>query len=95
MALLGLNRRGSFEVEEATIAKVHDAIRARRLTCRGLVDSYAPRINAYDKNGPAINAIVTINPNATKEADEMDPRFAQSGLTGPLHWVPMIVKEQF
>src|SRR5438128_12525542 len=80
-----------FEVEEATIAQVHDAMRAGRLTCRGLVDAYIRRINAYDKNGPAINAIVTINPDATKEADEKDRR----GMNGPLHCVPMIVKDNF
>jgi len=93
--LLGAQTAAPFEVEEATIAQVHDAMRDRRLTCRGLVDAYVRRINAYDKNGPAINAIVTINPDATKEADEMDRRFAQSGLTGPLHCVPMIVKDNF
>jgi amidase len=84
-----------FEVEEATIAQVHDAMRAGRLTCRGLVDAYLRRISAFDKNGPAINAIVTINPGATKEADELDRRFAQSGPVGPLHCVPMIVKDNF
>ena len=84
-----------FEVAEATIAQVHDAMRAGRLTCRGLVDSYIRRINAYDKNGPAINAIVTINPEATKEADEKDRGFAQSGVRGPLYCVPMIVKDNF
>jgi amidase len=86
---------GRFDVEETTIGQVHDAMRERRLTCRELVDAYIRRINAYDKNGPAINAIVTINPDATKEADEMDRRFGQSGLTGPLHCVPMIVKDNF
>src|SRR5277367_2584282 len=84
-----------FDVVEATIAHVHDAMGAGRLTCRGLVDAYIRRINAYDKNGPAMNAIVTINPDATKEADEMDRRFAQAGLSGPLHCVPMIVKDNF
>ena len=84
-----------FEVEEATIAQVHAAMRERRLSCRELVDAYIRRINAYDKNGPAINSIVTLNPNATKEAEELDRRFAQSGLTGPLHCVPMIVKDNF
>jgi amidase len=84
-----------FEVEEATIAQVHDAMREHRLTCRELVDAYIRRIDTYDKNGPAINSIVTINPDATKEADDLDRRFAQSGLTGPLHCVPMIVKDNF
>ncbi len=84
-----------FEVEEATIAQVHDAMKAGRLTCRALVDQYLKRIEAYDKNGPAINAIVLINPDVQKEAGELDRRFAQSGLTGPLHCVPMIVKDNF
>ena len=92
---LGAQTVPFFEVEEATIAQIHDAMRDRRLTCRGLVDAYIRRINAYDKNGPAINAIVTINPGALQEADEMDHRFAQSGLIGPLHCVPMIVKDNF
>jgi amidase len=85
----------AFEVEDATIAQVHDAMKAGRLTCRALVDQYLKRIEAYDKNGPAINSIVLVNPNVTKEADELDRRFAQSGLTGPLHCVPMIVKDNF
>jgi amidase len=84
-----------FEVEEATISQVHDAMKARHLTCRALVDQYLKRIAAYDKNGPGINAIVLINPDAGKQADELDRRFSQSGLTGPLHCVPLIVKDNF
>ena len=85
----------AFEVQEATIAQVHAAMLGGRLTCRGLVDAYLRRIEAYDKNGPAINAIVIVNPQATKEAEELDRRFAAGGLTGPLHCVPMIVKDNF
>jgi amidase len=84
-----------FEVEEATISQVHAAMRAGQLTCRALVDEYLKRIAAYDKNGPSINSIVLLNPDAGKEADELDRRFAQSGLTGALHCVPMIVKDNF
>jgi Asp-tRNA(Asn)/Glu-tRNA(Gln) amidotransferase A subunit family amidase len=83
------------EVEEATIAQVHDAMKAGRLTCRALVGQYLKRIEAYDKNGPALNSLVVLNPEAEKQADEMDRRFAQSGLSGPLHCVPMIVKDNF
>ncbi|HJZ97748.1 MAG TPA: amidase family protein [Candidatus Solibacter sp.] len=84
-----------FEVEEATIAHVHEAMRAGRLTCHDLVAQYLKRIEAYDKNGPAINSIVVVNPDALKQADELDRRFAQSGLTGALHCVPAIVKDNF
>ena len=99
LAIAGLpllaQKPAPLEVEEATISQVHDAMKAGRLTCRALVDQYLRRIDAYDKNGPAINAIILINPDAVKEADELDRRFAQSGLTGPLHCVPMIVKDNF
>ena len=86
--------QSTFEVEEGTIAQVHDAMKAG-LTCRALVDQYLKRIEAYDKNGPAINSIVLVNPDVGKEADDLDRRFSQSGLTGPLHCVPMIVKDNF
>ena len=84
-----------FAVNEATIAQVHAAMREGRLTCRGLVEQYLRRIDAYDKTGPAINAIVMTNPRALEEADDLDRRFKQSGPTGPLHCVPMIVKDNF
>ena len=84
-----------FEVTEATIAQVHEEMKAGRLTCRALVDLYLKRIEAFDKNGPAINSIVLINPEVEKEADELDRLFARSGLTGPLHCVPTIVKDNF
>ena len=84
-----------FQVEEASIADIHAAFRAARITCRGLVERYLRRIDAYDKNGPAVNAIVTVNPKALAEADALDARYKASGPTGPLHCVPMIVKDNF
>ena len=85
----------AFRVEETTISQIHEAMKAGRLTCHALVDAYLRRIDAYDKNGPSLNAIVVINPDAMKQADEFDRRFAQSGLTGPLHCIPAIVKDNF
>src|SRR5262245_54632488 len=70
-----------FQLEEATIASVHAAMKAKQLTCRQLVDAYLDRIAKFDK--PAINAIVLTNPDARKEADALDRQFAQRGLTGP------------
>jgi len=70
-------------------------MKAGRLTCRALVSAYLARIDVYDKKGPAINAIVMTNPNALKEADELDRRYRQRGPTGPLHCVPAIVKDNF
>jgi amidase len=84
-----------FEVVEATIADVHAAMRDGRLTCRQLVDAYLARIEAYDRNGPALNAVVLVNPRVREEADALDARFKASGPVGPLHCVPMLVKDNF
>ena len=93
--LLPAQPAAPFDVVEATIAQVHDAMKAGHLSCRQLVAAYLRRIDAYDKNGPAINSIVVVNPEVEKQADDLDRRFAQSGLTGPLHCVPVIVKDNF
>jgi amidase len=85
----------TFRIEEATIADVHAAMKAGRLTCRALVQAYLARIEAYDKKGPSLNAITLVNPNVLAEADAMDARFKQKGVTGPLHCVPAIVKDNF
>src|SRR3989442_8777006 len=89
---------GAFDLlrsEEATIADIHAAFKAKTLTCRGLVQMYLDRIEAYDKKGPALNAIVVTNPDALKVADALDVKFAQSGPVGTLHAVPLIVKDNY
>ena len=85
----------AFDVEEATIAHVHAAMRSKRLTCVALVEAYLARIEKYDKQGPALNAITVVNPDARAEADALDRQFARRGLTGRLHCIPMIVKDNF
>ena len=65
------------------------------VTARQLVEYYLARIEAYDKQGPAINSIITINPNALERADELDRAYRRNGLTGPLHGIPMIVKDNY
>jgi amidase len=80
---------------EATIADIQAALKARQITCRQLVQMYIDRIEAYDRKGPALNAIIMINPNALATADLLDTKQAQSGLVGPLHCVPIIVKDNY
>ena len=95
-ALSPLEAQRAFRVEETTIAEVHAAMRNGGLTCRALVQAYLRRIDAYDKRGPAINAITVVNPDALATADSLDRRFAATRqLVGPLHCVPMIVKDNF
>ncbi|HWP37942.1 MAG TPA: amidase family protein [Gemmatimonadales bacterium] len=84
-----------FTIEEATIAEIQAAFRSGGLTCRGLVEQYLRRIEAYDKNGPALNAIVVVNPGALQTADSLDGVFRRNGPIGALHCVPIIVKDNF
>src|SRR6266516_4183755 len=85
----------TFRLQETTIEAVQNAYKAGRLTAHQLVELYLKRIDAYDKKGPAINSIITINPKALEEADRLDAAFKRSGLTGSLHGIPVIVKDQF
>ena len=85
----------TFRLQETTIEAVQNAYKAGRLTAHQLVELYLKRIDAYDKKGTAINSIITINPKALEEADRLDAAFKRSGLTGPLHGIPVIVKDQF
>src|ERR687892_521015 len=84
----------SFSVLETTIEDVHHAYRSGQLTARKVVQMYLERIEAYDKAGPAINAIITINPKALEEADRLDAALKSSGFVGPLHGIPVVVKDQ-
>lgn len=83
------------EVIELTIADMHAALRAGTMTTRALVEAYLARIEAIDRSGPALNSIITINPAALDEADRLDALFAKTGeLSGSLHGVPVLVKDQ-
>jgi len=84
----------AFHLLEATIDDIHEAFRAKQLTCRALVELYLRRIDAYDKAGPSLNAVQTVNPHALQEADRLDAAFRSSGSTGPLHCIPTLVKDQ-
>lgn len=84
-----------FQIVETTIADIHAAFRARTLTCRGLVQQYLDRIQAYDKRGPAINSLIVVNPAALVVADSLDAEMLRGGALRPLHCIPMIVKDNF
>jgi amidase len=84
-----------FKVEEATIPEIEQAFRDHRLTCHQLVQTYFNRIAAYDKQGPKLNAILTLNGSALAAADHLDAAFAQGGAVGPLHCVPVVLKDNY
>lgn len=87
---------GGVELMELTIAEAHAAMLDGSLTARQLVMAYFERIDAYDRNGPTINAIILENPRALARADSLDRELRQTGnLTGPLHGIPFIVKDNY
>jgi len=84
----------AFHLMEATVDEVRGALQSGRATCRGLVELYLKRIETYDKAGPGLNAVQTINPRALQEADRLDAAFKSSGPVGPLHCISVLVKDQ-
>ena len=86
-------RGQGFVLEEATISSIHAAIEAGGLTCRTLVEMYLKRIAAFDKQGPSLNAVILINPKVREQADELDQFYKQHGFKGPLHGIPVLLKD--
>ena len=84
----------AFNVVEATIGDIHAAYKAGMLTVRQLVRMYLDRIAAYDQQGPAINAVISLNPAALDESDRLDAAFRTTGFVGPLHGIPVLMKDQ-
>lgn len=85
-----------FEVHEATIASIHEAMASGSLTATELVQAYLNRIEAYDKDGPYINSLITVNEQALQRAAEIDSLYEVGGeMTGPLHGIPIVVKDNF
>jgi amidase len=84
----------SFQVMETSIDAIHRAYKTGVLTSHQLTQQYLDRINAYDQQGPAINSIITINPKALEEADRLDAEYKKSGFVGPLHGIPVLVKDE-
>lgn len=82
------------DLMEITIQKVHQAMKEGKLTCRQLTEFYLERIEQYDRKGPSLKSVILVNPRAIQEAEKLDRRFAEQGdLTGPLHGIPVLLKD--
>ena len=81
-----------FELEEITLGELQDGLRTGRFTARKLAEAYLGRIEAIDKRGPAINAVIEINPDALAIADTID-RERRNAVPGPLHGIPVLIKD--
>ena len=89
------NAQERFHLIDTTIDGIHAELRAGRLSCVQLVQGYLERIKAYDQAGPALNAVQNVNPDALKQAAQLDAqrKVGANGI-GPLHCIPVLVKDQ-
>ena len=82
-----------FELEEITIAELQDGMKSGKFTAHSLAEQYLARIDEIDKRGPAINAIIELNPDALSIAEALDRERTAKGPRGPLHGIPMLIKD--
>ena len=92
---LPITQDQSVEVFEASITELQEAMSDGRVTAVQLVDAYLARISAYDQGGPALNSMVYLNPNARAQAAALDQERALRGARGPLHGIPIILKDNY
>ncbi len=83
----------SFDLLTAGVTDIQAAVDAGKLTYEKLVQMYLTRIEAYDKNGPKLNAVLQIHPRALEIARELDEERRAKGLRSPLHGIPIVVKD--
>jgi len=83
----------AFELDEITISELQDGMKSGKFTARSLVEKYSSRIREIDKNGPAINSVLELNPDALSIADALDQERKAKGPRGPLHGIPVLIKD--
>jgi amidase len=86
---------GSLNIGSASIADLNEAYGSGRLTSEKVVSAYLKRIEAYDKRGPMINAVITLNPKAMATAKALDAERKSGKVRGPLHGIPVVLKDNF
>ena len=81
------------DLEEVTIEQLQTRMASGELTARQLVEAYFARIEAIDRAGPTLRSILETNPDALEIADALDRERAQGTLRGPLHGIPIVLKD--
>ena len=84
---------GPFDLDETTISQLQERIASGELTCRAIAEMYLERIDALNTNGPRLHAVLETNPDALRIADELDQELRGGGPRGPLHGIPILLKD--
>ena len=87
--------RSSFDPYEASILELQLAMATGQITARALTEYYLARIDRYDQRGAALNSMAFINADALAEADRLDSERVSNGPRGPLHGIPVVVKDNY
>src|SRR5947207_11143388 len=82
-----------FELDEVATAELQAGMKSGKYTARSIAKKYLARIDEIDKRGPAINAVIEINPDALAIADALDKERREKGVRGPLHGIPVLIKD--
>ena len=84
---------GDFELDEITVDQLQDAMKSGKYTSESVTKMYLDRIHEIDKNGPTLNTVIELNPDALTIARQLDQERAQGKIRGPLHGVPIMIKD--
>jgi amidase len=82
-----------FELDEITVDEIRDGLKSGKYTIKAITEKYIFRIKSIDKDGPAINSIIELNPDALRIAEELDKELKEKGPRGPLHGIPILIKD--
>lgn len=82
-----------FKFEEYTISQLSEGYKNEDFTIQVVVQSYLDRINAIDKNGPRLNSVIQVNPDALKIAEQLDQELKEGKSRGPMHGIPVLLKD--
>jgi amidase len=85
--------RAAFTLDEATIADLQERMQSGRETARTIAEQYLARIDAIDRSGPALHAVIEVNPDAVAIADRLDAERKGGRIRGPLHGIPILIKD--
>ncbi len=95
LAAVITTRSPALDLATATIAELQAAMANGTLTSEKITATYLARVAAYDQEGPALNTIITANPKALAEAKALDAERKAGKVRGPLHGIPIVLKDNF
>ncbi|HEV2421860.1 MAG TPA: amidase [Candidatus Acidoferrales bacterium] len=83
----------AFELDEISVGELQEGMKSGRFTAHSIAQKYLERINEIDKQGPAINSVIELNPDALSIADSLDEERKSKGPRGALHGIPVLIKD--